>query len=205
MALLLWAIGIVAGAFIGLIFTTLLQDQIAIIFVRLLRGLWIYEGQRSISGSWYTYYAIIPDHATSASAKKPSGAIEVIRLRRVGSRVTGSNNRASRDYIILGVLRDGCYLTGTWRDLSADRYHWGGFQLWWLNDGAGMVGKFVGKDSKNHINHGIWLWSRAEYGLDNLVDWAADTGGYRINSEQLKSELHAALASHRKRLQLVRL
>jgi hypothetical protein len=200
MSYLLWAIGVVAGAFLGLIFTILLQDKIAIILVKVLR-IWVYEGERAISGKWYTYYVIIPDRATSASAKIPSGAVEVIRLRRAGSRVTGSNVRASRDYIILGVLRDGCYLTGTWRDLSEDRYHWGGFQLWWLDSGAGMVGKFVGKDSKNHINHGIWLWSRTEGGLYNLIDWAAGKGGYKFDSAKFRTELDYALAVNRKRPQ----
>jgi len=195
MTYLLWVVGIIAGAFLGLVFTILMQDRISILIARALGGLYIYDSSRSISGDWYTYYVVLADRTTSVSAKIPSKSIEIIRLRRVGSRVTGVNVRESRDYIILGTLRDGSYFTGTWRDVSRDRYHWGGFQLWWLDSGQGMVGKFVGKDSRNHVNHGIWLWCRSEEGLYNLADWAASRGGYRVDAAYLKAGLDAARQS----------
>jgi hypothetical protein len=113
----------------------------------------------------------------------------------VGKRVSGTNDLKSRDYLILAVLRDGCYLTGTRRDLSEGRYHWGGFQLWLLDNGRGMIGKFVGKDSHNHINRGIWLWAHDVQGLYTLADWAASKGGYSFDLSEFKQGLNGALAA----------
>jgi hypothetical protein len=192
--IVLWIAGAVASAFIGLVFTVLFQDRLSIILVNVLRGVWVGDRRRSISGDWFTYYAVVPDRATSSSAAEPSGSIEVIRLSQVGNRVAGVNTSRSRDYQILAVLRDDSYLTGTWRDFSEGRYHWGGFQLWWLDNGRGLVGKFVGKDSRNHINHGIWLWARKKDDLYRLADWTCSKGGYAFDISDFKSGLDAALA-----------
>jgi hypothetical protein len=135
---------------------------------------------------------------TSRSAAMPSGSVEIIRLKQVGTHVSGTNDLKSRNYLILAVLRDRCYLTGTWRDLSEGRYHWGGFQLWLLDNGRGMAGKFVGKDSKNHINHGIWLWAHTEQGLYELADWAASKGGYSFDLARFKHGLDVALNGQNK-------
>ena len=59
-----------------------------------------------------------------------------------------------------------------------------------------MVGKFAGKDSHNHINHGIWLWARTEGGLYSIADWAATNGGYVSDASELKSRLDAAVRYH---------
>lgn len=193
MAPVLWFVGAIGSALIGLLLTILFQDRIATLLAKIPGGIRIGEGHRSITGNWFTYFVVIPDRTTSVTAAMPSGAVGVIRLTQVGSRVSGTNNLRSPDYVILGVFRDDCYLTGTWRDLSEGRYHWGGFQLWFLDNGLGMAGKFVGKDSRNHINHGIWLWARSEKGLYSLADWAASEGGYSFELVEFKKGLDAAL------------
>ena len=190
---LIWIVGALGSAFVGLVLTILFQDRISVVLVKILRGFWSDGGKRTVSGDWYTYYTATPEVATSPTAAIPSGAIEIIRLRQIGSRVAGANVMKSRDYAIIAVLRDGSYLTGTWRDLSEGRYHWGGFQLWWLDSGRGMVGKFVGKDSRNHINHGMWLWARSEVGLHKLAEWAATKGGYTFDLETFQRGLDVAL------------
>lgn len=193
MTVLIWLAGALASAIIALLLTLLFQDNISVFLAKTSRGFWSAAGNRSVTGRWYTYYATIPEEATSPTAAVPSGSVEVIRLRQIGNRVAGANEQKSRDYVIIGVLRNDSYLTGTWRDFSERRYHWGGFQLWWLDSGSGMVGKFIGKDSRNHINHGMWLWARSENGLYELADWAATRGGYGFDVVMFKCGLDAAI------------
>jgi hypothetical protein len=98
--------------------------------------------------------------------------------------------------VIPGTLRDNSYFTGTWQDLSGDRYHWGAFQLWWHSkEERGMVGKFVGKGSDNHIDHGIWLWARDERKLCDLADWAVSKG-YSLDTVSVRAELGSLLRAH---------
>jgi hypothetical protein len=125
--------------------------------------------------------------------RQPRRSIEIIRLRKIGKRVFGVTVASRRDYRISGIFQDGKYLTGTWRDSSKGRYHWGGFQLCWLDNGRGMVGKFVGKDSENHINHGIWLWTRDEANLPGLLAWASTRGGYSFDKDRMLKALRRAL------------
>ena len=193
MPVLIWMGGALGSAVIGLLLTLIFQDKVSVFLAKSSRGFWAGGGSRTVSGRWYTYYAATPEVATSPTAAVPSGSIEIIRLRQIGNRIAGANESKSRDYVIVAILRDGSYLTGTWRDFSEGRYHWGGFQLWWLDSGKGMVGKFVGKDSRNHINHGMWLWARSEYGLYHLAEWAAAKGGYIFDITAFKCGLDAAL------------
>lgn len=69
----------------------------------------------------------------------------------------------------------------------------GGFQLYWSDDGHGMVGKFVGKDSQNHINHGIWIWARDMDALSDLAYWAATAGGYEFDSAKFIEVLNSVV------------
>lgn len=55
-----------------------------------------------------------------------------------------------------------------------------------------MAGKFVGKDSQNHINHGIWLWGRTEKDLHEMVARAVKLG-YASDAVALTERLYAAL------------
>jgi len=57
-----------------------------------------------------------------------------------------------------------------------------------------MVGKFVGKDSRNHINHGVWLWARRAERLHDLASWAADAGGYEFDTQAFTEGINEALA-----------
>jgi hypothetical protein len=196
---LIWAGGTVASCLMGLVLTTLAQDKVALMLAKLTRGIEFTGRGRDISGNWYTYYAVIPESTTSPSGATPSGSIEIIHLRKIAKRVFGVTVASSRDYRISGIFQDGKYFTGTWRDSSRGRYHWGGFQLCWLDNGRGMVGKFIGKDSENHVNHGIWLWTRDEADLIKLLHWAGARGGYSFSKESMSKGLRSALA--RRRLQ----
>ena len=193
MSVLLWVIGAIASAFLGLLFTLLFQDQISLILVRILRGFWVGGERRTVSGDWYTYYSVSPERGTSVSAAAPNDAVVVVRLRHLGNRVAGMSVTKHRDYTIIGTLQDRSVLTGTWCDYLGGRYSWGALQLWWLSNGRGMVGKFVGKDAQNHINHGIWLWARTRDELYALADWAASNGGYILDSTDLKRRIDMAL------------
>ena len=61
MPYILWTLGIVVSAFAGLVATILFQDRIAVLLAKVLRGVWIGEKNRTVSGIWFTYYAVIPD------------------------------------------------------------------------------------------------------------------------------------------------
>lgn len=190
MPLLLWVAGAIAAAFVGLVLTLLFEDQVSVILVKTLHGFWINNGHRNLSGTWYSYYSVSPEWGTSPSAAASNDGILVIRLRQIGNKVAGTS--LSRNYFISASVQDS-YLTGTWRNTLGGRYDWGAFQLWWPS-GQIMAGKFVGRDSRNYINHGIWLWARTEKELNNikLVTLAADFG-YVSDIDALRVRLGAAL------------
>lgn len=191
MSLMLWVAGAVASALVGLMITILFQDRISAILVRAVPGFWITTNRRSLSGIWYSYYAVSPEHGTSFTAA-PADAVLLIRLRQIGSRVAGTSARESRNYAISAALQGDFYLTGTWRNFTGGRYDWGAFQLYWPSGSTGMAGKFVGKDSQNHINHGIWLWGRTEKDLHEMVARAVKLG-YASDAVALTERLYAAL------------
>ena len=187
MTVVLWLLGVVFSAMVGVVLTVVFSDDVAIGLARItslggLRG-------RDVAGTWLTYYVIIPDVATSKTAAQPSGQIEIITLRRIRSRIVGRNARLSREYLIRGEVTAEKFLTGTWADRSNDRHHWGGFQLNWSDSGRYMIGKFVGKDSRNHINHGLWLWARTHADLSAAAKSLADSGGYGRAATRLLEEL----------------
>jgi hypothetical protein len=178
MSLLIWTVGAIVSAFIGVLLTVLFQDRISEGLLRTMRGFSSDGGRRTLAGEWYTFYCVSPERGTSPSASAAKGAVEIIRLRQVGSRVAGANSERTRNYTISAVLQADYCLTGTWRNFIDGRYNWGAFQLCWLDNGQGLVGKFAGKDSSNHINHGLWLWARTQDGLYSIANWTATIGGY---------------------------
>lgn len=122
---LLWAAGIVIGALAGIVFTVLLQDQVADFFAWILRTIGSPKRGRRISGEWFTYWSIVSEAGSSSSAIRPSTDIAIIRLRRISDRVIGSDLAKGNDYVISATLHDAQYLTGTWHDTSNGRYQWG--------------------------------------------------------------------------------
>lgn len=193
MQLLGWIGTTVVAALLGLVVTLLFQDRVAAALARLLARWSFGHGRgRDVAGSWFTWYTVLPERSTSTSAAASVGEVEEIRLRTVGDRVIGANERRSREYFVRGVLRDQTFLTGTWQDLSDGRYHHGGFQLCWPNNGRGMVGKFVGADSENHVNHGVWFWARRPDDLPGLATWAHDSCGYGFDKDAVLAGLARA-------------
>jgi hypothetical protein len=195
MQVVVWIGSTVGGAIITLLLTVLFQDKVVDLMARALSITAIAGRGRVISGTWFTYWGIVPESTSSATAIRPSTEIAAIRLRRVGDRVIGSDATKGRNYVVSATLRDGKFLTGTWHDFSNSRYQWGGFQLCWDDEGSGMVGKFVGKDSRNHINHGVWLWARRAESLRDLASWAADAGGYEFDTQAFTEGIKEALAA----------
>ena len=182
MVILLWIVTAIASAFIGLLVTVLFQDQASVLLVKTLQGFRGGNNGRTLSGVWYSYYYIFPESGTSPTARIPSTTIITVRLRQVGNHVAGTGVGSSVNYSTLAILQDP-YLTGSWRNLTEGHYSWGAFQLSWHTNNKWMIGKFVGKDSYNHINHGIWLWVREREELPALADWAKKSGYSRNISE----------------------
>jgi hypothetical protein len=193
MAPLLWVASAIGSALIGLLLTILFQDRVSLVIAKLLQGRWLGEAQRDLSGTWHTYYSVIRDDGLIA-ATSSTPAYEVVWLRQVGGRVTGTSaNKSLRDFIVIATFHDNSYLTGTWRNTKHKRHYWGGFQLHLLANGYGMVGRFVGKDSNNRVNHGIWLWARNNEGLHKVAEWAVQSGGYALSLAALKSSIDATV------------
>ncbi|WP_405808095.1 hypothetical protein OG729_24380 [Streptomyces sp. NBC_00210] len=117
--------------------------------------------------------------------------ITTFMLKRLQSRVTGLDVDQAASGII-ATLKDATFLTGTWYDHSGERYQWGAFQLCWDDDGKGMIGKFTGKDSQNHINHGVWLWARQAEDLLRLAE-IAHQQGYQFDLALFQAGIRAAL------------
>jgi hypothetical protein len=197
--IVVWIVSAIASAFIGLLLTVLFQDAITDTLALLLRPLVPLRRGRDISGKWITYWSVVPEAASSSTAARPSTEITVIRLRRIGNRIIGTDATKKRHYAISARLQDGKFLTGIWRDYSNGRYQWGGFQLCWRDSGSGMVGKFIGKDSQNHINHGLWFWSRPESDLAALVTWADKEGRYEFDVTAFKRGIKTALSGRSER------
>ena len=191
MSLLLWLAGAVASAFIGLLLTILFQDQISSAVISALQGFQTGDGHRTLSGDWYSYYVIFPEKGTSSTARTARDTLRIIRLRQVGTRVAGRGIGKGRNYFTLAIFQEP-YLTGTWRNSINGRRSWGAFQLFSHDSSDWMVGKFVGKDSKAHVNHGIWLWARESNELYAAADWAGEEG-YVPDIAELKERLGIVL------------
>jgi len=193
MAPFLWIASAAGSAFIGLLLTILFQDRISLAIARLLPVRWLGEEQRDLSGIWFTYYSVIGENGLLAETSS-TPACEVIRLRQVGGRITGTSaSKTVRDFIVIATFRDNSYLTGTWRNTKRKRYYWGGFQLYWPPNSYGMAGRFVGKNSSGHVSQGIWLWAHRDEDLHKVAEWAVQSGGYALNLTKLKSSIDATL------------
>lgn len=172
-----WVISIgtlLLGAVISLVLTVLLEDQVADIFAGFLRLIGSPHQRRQLTGQWFTYWGLISEPGSSPTATRPSDEVAIIQLRQIGDRVIGSDELRGGEYVINATLQDGVFITGLWHDYAGGKYQLGGFQL--FMDNGKMIGKFIGRDSRNHINHGIWLWARSGESLLSLVDEALEAG-----------------------------
>jgi len=196
MSLFLWIVGVIVSAFAGLLITVLFQDQISVALVRAHRGFRSNRSSRNLSGNWYSYFVVTSERGASDSALAMS-RILTIRLRQVGDKVAGVGVEMSRNYSAMATFQHN-YLTGTWQNAIDGRYSWGAFQLHCHSNGDWMAGKFVGKDSNNHINHGIWLWAKGKgkdkgkEGLENAAEWAKGKG-YISNKKEFSVRLENAM------------
>ena len=167
---------LVAGAVLGLLLQVFFQDSLGSLAIRVFGPLSPATRSRELSGVWHAYYEVLKDGARPVAAGSPlqDDNIEQVRFSHVGRHFVGRNLKDSRQYFMRLRLEDACFLTGTWRDYSAGRYHFGGVQLWWHYNGKHLAGKFIGRDRNNDINYGIWVFARDKNELQGLVDdWRA--------------------------------
>ncbi|MFF7566643.1 hypothetical protein ACFZB4_42640 [Streptomyces pseudovenezuelae] len=190
MGVLQWVAVGIAGWLLTAVLTALFQDQITELLARAVTR--VRPPGREVAGIWKTYWGVVPDdEGSSLTARQPSNVIVTFDLKRFRGQVTGRDTKHASSQI-KATLIDKTFVTGTWKDDSGDRYQWGAFQLHWDSDGNGMIGKFTGKDSRNHINHGIWLWARDKNRLLDLAR-AAARQGYEFNLQEFEIGIQAAL------------
>ncbi len=171
---------LVAGAILGAIasvvaavfFTETIEDLATRAFGPFARSV---DGRR-LKGSWISYYEVHRKEEKPPAPKAPllDRNLSEIEFRRFGRTVVGGNNSGPRRYSLRLKLRDNAILTGTWKELSTaepyQRYHFGGVQFVWSFDGRSIVGRFVGRDRNNHVNHGYWILVIDEDDLRPIVD-----------------------------------
>lgn len=186
-----WVFGAISSGLVSVVLASLFQERLTKLLARVISRL-RRPHKREIAGQWFAYWSLIPEQTSSATARLPSSVINVFVVSRWGSRVTGKDP-IRKGSTIAGTLVDNTILTGTWRDTSGDRYQWGSFQMCWSSGGSGMVGKFVGKDSRNHINHGIWIWARRAEDLKDLAESAVSQMGYELNLDVTRESIDSAL------------
>lgn len=163
---------LIGGAVLGLVLTVLFQGALEGLAVRVFGALAPSPKSPNLKGTWYAYYEVVKDGSPlpSPGASVDSGRIEKLVISQVGSSIVGRNAKHSREYFLRLKLEDGCILTGTWRDQSGGRKHYGGLQLRWDYSGRYMTGKFVGRDRHNQVNFGPWVFTRQEADLQDLID-----------------------------------
>lgn len=163
---------VVIGAVLGLILTVLFSEPLASLVVRLAGPLSILPTNRTVKGEWFAYYEVIPDGLPPLRPGEPinAGRVERIKFSKIGAAVVGQNMRDSRSYFLRLRMESDCILTGTWRDVSGGRYHFGAVQLVWDYSGDHMLGKYVGRDRHNDVNWGPWAFARTEAGLQPVID-----------------------------------
>lgn len=194
MGVLVWSFSTLLSALIGVVLTVLFQDRISEMAIRVSGSLLTASRTRSISGKWYTYWEIIPDPGTSSTASSPHNGIDIIQFRRVGNRVVGKDQAKGYTYAISAALASEAFLTGTWQDFTRNQHQWGSFQMYWEDSGWAMVGKFLGKDRNNHVNHGVWLWAREPEELPGLASWAKEVAGYDFDLQRFAMGIKDGLA-----------
>jgi hypothetical protein len=195
MQAVLW---LLVGALLSLLVTVLLSDAAESAFVRLL-GPWASRRGRDISGPWFTIYLVTRDRHSSPSATWRGKKVEEIRLYKIGSHVVGRSPTNKR-YGLRARLEEGI-LTGTWEHFLDGSDYWGSFQLLWGRTGNTMGGKFLGMDSANHINHGIWLWARKPEQLLPLAERMNERFGYDFDVDEVRRILEGDVDEVKKALE----
>lgn len=163
---------LVIGAVLALILTVLFSDPLASLVARLLGPFSSLSTGRTIKGQWFSYYEVVLDGEIPRLPGMPidTDRIEGVVFTKVGSAVIGKNTRDSRAYFLRLRMEDNCVLTGTWRDQSDNRHHFGAVQLVWDYSGGYMMGKYVGRDRHHDVNWGPWIFARNESQLQSVVD-----------------------------------
>jgi hypothetical protein len=160
MGVVLWLVGIVAGALLTIVLTLLFSDRIK-------QGLM--PEKRGIEGKWVATFSMTRD-------KQVLNFTEVIQISQNLGIVIGHIVPDPRNYEQLriaetrkplrlrGELVDNRYFTGTWfHPLETHRYH-GAFQLLLSPTGDQMKGSWIGfSESMTHVDVGEWIWASEKY------------------------------------------
>lgn len=89
----------------------------------------------------------------------PEVTDEAVKIRQLGNRVFMKFKNGSLEFVARGVIDNGRYVTGTWRDRTEDGYH-GAFQLVIDPATKNMSGKWIGFSTQDFVKEGLWVWTR---------------------------------------------
>ena len=151
---LLVVAGFVGGLVLQVLAEVVLEDPLSNVVARVL-------GSRSrrpnkISGLWRARYNL----AVDGDPAKSHGFTEWehLSVRQFRNHVWASSSGRPR---AAGKIVDGVF-TGVWYDRRDNRRHHGAVQFVVHIQGDRLIGKYVGVDSDNRVNHGEWFWERLD-------------------------------------------
>ena len=165
MAVLIWFLGAIGSAFIGILLTVLFQDQAKVVLATRISR-FRKSQKRGVEGDWKATFYVVRD-------KEAVAYVETIRLRRALGIVVGNITPHEQNYPALraqetsrplrlrGEIGEAFFLTGLWfHPLDTHRFS-GSFQLLIEPDGHEMRGKWVGfSSSLGTIDSGEWVFER---------------------------------------------
>ena len=165
MEVLIWLLGAIGSAFIGILLTILFQDQAKVVLATRISRLRKTQ-KRGIEGVWKATFYVV-------RGKEAVAYVETIRLRHALGIVVGNITPHKQNYPALraqetrlplrlrGEIGETFYLTGLWfHPLDTHRFS-GSFQLLIDPDGHEMRGKWVGFSSTlGAIDSGEWVFER---------------------------------------------
>jgi hypothetical protein len=153
-----WILGSVVCILLTVIFSPYLESQFQTLVVRLLGWLQI-SSKHKLSGKWTHTWHVQSDSFASINIVK-SVEIKQFRNRIYAKYKVLDNNEKEYTYHVLGRLRNGQVITGTWRDVQAGNRYYGCFQLFVDVNENQLNGYWTGISNKERIKSGKWEWVR---------------------------------------------
>jgi hypothetical protein len=156
-----WGVVIAVAVFVGVIAATaiatvVLQEPIQAVAARLLGGVGPLHSP-NLGGYWYSDYSFV-----SSRTRQRVHTTQLMFFRQFGPYVVGKciwSNGAHRHFVT-GSTR-GHVFTGRWRNVADGAKHHGVLQLLIDPDGTHLHGKWLGYDSRNHIQQADWRFTLA--------------------------------------------
>lgn len=110
-------------------------------------------GKVDLSGKWSSTWRVVSDRFPSDVTDNEAS------IRQLGNRIFVRFKNENMEFLAIGVIDSGRYVTGTWTDKIKGGYH-GAFQMVIDPKTREMAGLWIGYSASGFVKSGKWEWTR---------------------------------------------